>query len=203
MSDPTPSSRKPTEHNLPSVTLSWLFPSPARASPGNAPQGRQEGRARAVPSPLLTHRSPVNPSPLQRVNKSFITCHTRAKCGLSHVSLLCAPLGTDVVIKRCLSEIVSQAEHAKHWEQHPNGGDVLLINNFNPRSCCVFHGQGNTRSSIKALGPWASHILLPQAAPAFTREPVRLSQVLSGMGVWIWEVTPGPSDHALLPGVMG
>lgn len=124
-------------HNLLLVTLSWLFPSPARASAGDAPHGQQEGRVRAVPSPLLTHRSP-----LQRVNKSFITCLTQPKWGLGHLSLLCAPLGTDVIIKRCLSEMVSQAQHARRREQHPNGGDVLPINNLIlvPAVCFTFRG---------------------------------------------------------------
>lgn len=107
-------------HNLLLVTLSWLFPSPARASPGNAPHGQREGRLRAPDSQVT----------LQRVNNSFMTCLTPPKWGLVQLRLSCSPLGTDVIIKRCLSEMVSQAEHARHWEQHPNGGDVLPINNL-------------------------------------------------------------------------
>lgn len=68
---------------------------------------------------------------------------------------------------------MSQAEHAKHWEQHPNGGDVLPINNLIlvPAACFIY--KGKTWNRIKGRCPFASHNLLPLPASAFPCELVR------------------------------
>lgn len=89
-------------------------------------------------------------------------------CGLNSVSPLCALHSNYGIIKRYLSRIMSQAEHAKSWEQHPNGGDVLSINNLVlvPAVCFIY--KGKTWNCIKGLGPFASHNLLPRSASAFS-----------------------------------
>lgn len=91
-------------------------------------------------------------------------------CGLNDVSPLCAPLSKYIIIKRCLSGIMSQAEHAKRWEQHLNGGDVLPINNLVlvPAACFIYRGK--TWNHIKGLHPFGSHNLLSWSASAFPRE---------------------------------
>lgn len=91
-------------------------------------------------------------------------------CGLNDVSPLCAPLSNYIIIMRCLSGIMSQAEHAKRWEQHPNGGDGLSINNLVlvPAACFIY--KGKTWNHIKGLRPFASHNLLPWSASAFPCE---------------------------------
>lgn len=65
---------------------------------------------------------------------------------------------------------MSQAEHAKHWEQHPNEGDVLPINNLVlvPAACFIY--KGKTWNHIKGGRPFASHNLLPLSASAFPCE---------------------------------
>jgi len=65
---------------------------------------------------------------------------------------------------------MSQAEHVKCWEQHPNGEDVLSINNLVlvPATCFIY--KRNTWNHIKGLRLFASHNLLSRPASAFPRE---------------------------------
>lgn len=110
--------------------------------------------------------------------------------GLNDMSLSCAPLRNSIIIKRCVSGIMSQAEHARCWEQHPNGGDVL------PTFLqCVSFTRGSLEPYKRPLSlclsqsaPWSASALPRELGKTHPRAAGFILGWGSGFrGSWTWQ----------------